>query len=103
MILELIEPYLEVTNLILAIIMVFVGLNVMLNLNGKLKSAWTYLLIAILLFGIHEVFGALSEFGIFVVEGLYAFTEFVYILAFLIAVIAFKNMIKNLTLNKRKK
>jgi len=92
MIIELIEPYLEVLNLILAVIIVIVGINVSTKLEGKLKKAWNYFLTAMILFSLHEVFGSLAEFGIFKIDGFYTLTEFVYILAFLISIFVFKNL-----------
>jgi len=97
MILEIIEPYIEVVNLVLAMIIVIMGIFDSAKLQGKLKSVWTYFLVAILLFGIHEIFGSLAEFGIFEIDGLYAFTEFLFIVAFLICAITFRKLLGSLT------
>jgi len=102
MILELVEPYLEVINLVIALIIVVLGLRVSSVLEGKLKNAWNYLLVAILLFGIHEIIGSLAEFSIFKIEGLYAFTEFLFIVAFLMAVLLFRKLFLELSKKVKK-
>lgn len=102
MILEIIEPYLEVINLVLAIFIVCMAIFVSNRLAGTLKRAWNYLTVAIVLFGIHEVVGSLTEFGVINVEGLYALTEFIYIAGLLCAIFAFKRIIGDLSGGKKK-
>lgn len=102
MILETIEPYLEVINLVLAIVIVGLAIFVSTRLAGTLKRAWSYMTGAIVLFGIHEIVGSLTEFGIINVEGLYALTEFVYIVALLLAIFAFKGIIAGLSGGKKR-
>ncbi len=97
MILEMIEPYVEILNLILALIIVILGIFDSFKLKGKLKSVWNYFLIAFFLFGIHEIFGALKEFGVFEIKGLYAFTELLFIVTFLICAIIFRKLLGSLT------
>jgi hypothetical protein len=97
MILEIIEPYFEVANLILAIAIVVIGFIVNSKLKGDLKRAWGYLLVAISLFGIHEIVGSLEEFGIWSIDGAYILTEFLYIAAFFLAVVMFKKLFGNIT------
>jgi hypothetical protein len=92
MIFEIIEPYLEAVNLILALVLVAFGVGIMPRLKGELKNAWGYFLLAILLFGVHEIIGSLAEFNIFEIEGFYAFTEFIFITAFLFSVFVFKRL-----------
>lgn len=97
MILEIIEPYIEVINLILAFVIVIAGMVIWKKLEGNLKTGWSYFAVAIILFGLHEVVGSLAEFGFFEIEGLYAFSEFVYIIALLMAVFSFKKLLDGLS------
>jgi hypothetical protein len=96
MILETIEPFVEVINLVLAIVIVLTGILIGMRLEGKLKKAWNYFILAMLLFGVHEVIGSLAEFGVFEIEGLYAFTEFLFISFFFISVIVFKKLFESI-------
>jgi len=101
MILENIEPYLEIINLVLAIIIVLFSIITVTKLGGKLKNVGRYFLIAIFLFSIHEIVGILSEFKIIEIKGLYVFTEFVYLAALLVFVFALKQLFENLPGDKR--
>lgn len=91
-ILEIIKPFVELINLILAAIIVFIGFSVMSNLQGELRKAWNYFLIAIFFFGFHEVIGVLAEFNIFKIGGFYALTEFIFIVFFLFSVYSFRSL-----------
>ena len=97
MILETIEPYLEVINLIMAIVIILVGIKVWTRVEGSLKKTWNYFSVAIMLFGVHEVFGSLEEWNLFEIGGLYAFTEFIFIIALLIAVFSFRGLLESLS------
>lgn len=99
-ILEVIEPVIEVLNLVVAVAIVVYGLYVARILKSDLKSTWMYFLVSILLFGVHEVVGSLEEFQIFAVEGLYAFTETLFILAFLFTVYKFHKFFKSVKSGK---
>jgi len=101
MILENMEPYLEIINLVFAILIVILGVKASMNLTGKLKRGANYLLIAILLFAIHEVVGILEEFKIFSISGLYTLTETFYIAAFFISIYIFKKLFESLTGGKK--
>jgi hypothetical protein len=101
MIFEIIEPYLEAINLVLAGVIVFFGIQITFKLKGELKNAWKYLFISILLFGLHEVIGSLAEFNIFELEGLYAFTEFIFIIAFFFSTLTFKKLFEKLSVSKK--
>lgn len=101
MILEVIEPYLEGINLALAFVIFAMAISVLTRLSGDLKRAWKYFFAAILLFAVHEVVGALAEFGVFEVEGLYALTEFVYIIGFFVAIVVFKRLFDGLSRRKK--
>lgn len=89
MILETIEPYVEIVNFVIALAIVIAGIFVSFKLGGVLKKAWNYFLVAILLFGVHEVVGILTEFELINVDGLYAFTELLYVVALLVAIFSF--------------
>lgn len=102
MILETIEPYLEVLNLMLALAIVFLGVKVSLKLKGALGKVWKYFLAAILLFGIHELFGVLKEFEVFEIDGLYALTEFIFISAFLVSTILFQKFFESISEKEEK-
>ncbi len=99
--LEIIEPYLEVINLLLAIAIVGYGVKVYSLLEGQLRETWKFFMFAIALFGLHELVGSLSEFGVFNVDGLYALTELLFILGFAISIIAFINLFKKISLGKK--
>ena len=103
MIFEIIEPYIEVINLILSVIIMIFGIQITFRLRGELKNAWAYFLTAILLFGVHEIFGSLAEFGIWELDGLYAFTEFLFIAVFGISIFVFRRLFINLSKTKRVK
>lgn len=98
---EIIEPYLEVLNLLIALAIIVLGIKISIELKGELKKAWKYFLMAILFFGLHEVVGSLAEFEIFEIEGLYAFTEFVFIGIFLASVLAFNKLFNKLSKDKK--
>lgn len=100
MILETIEPFVEVLNLVLAVFAVFVGVWTYRLLGGDLKTGARYLVWAVALFGFHEVVGSLEEFGIFSFDGLYAFTELIFIVMLLVSLYVFKNLFEGF---KRKK
>jgi len=102
MILENLEEFFEFANLLIAFIIFFVGLSILVKLEGKLKKAWMWFFGAIALFGVHEIVGTLAEMGIWEIDGLYVFTEFVYILAFAISIFVFRNLFKELAQKKRK-
>jgi hypothetical protein len=100
MILEVIEPFVEAVNLILAIIIVAIGLWIAKILTLDLKKAWNYFVGAIALFGLHEVVGTLEELGLINIEGLYALTEFLFIVMFLISIFAFRKLFIQISKNK---
>jgi len=93
MIFEVIEPYVEVLNLVLAILAVIISLGTYGKLRGDLKKAGMYLLVAVLLFGLHEIVGSLEEFGIYAIEGLYAFTELIFIVALLVSFLVIRKVL----------
>lgn len=89
MIFGIIEPYIEVFNLALALLSAIAGFFAYRKLRGEMKKGAGYLLAAIFLFAFHEVVGILAEFGIFEIEGFYAFTEFAFIIVLLISMFVF--------------
>lgn len=92
MILGIIEPYVEVLNLVLAFLAIVISIGTYGKLRGELKRAGKYLLFAVFLFGVHEIVGSLQEFGVFAVEGLYAFTELIFIVALLVSFFAIRKV-----------
>ena len=101
-ILELIEPFVEVINLILALVIVAYGVKVFGLLTGQLKETWKYFMIAIGFFGLHELVGSLSEFGVFNIDGLYALTELFFIASFTVSILGFVKLFKNISSTKKK-
>lgn len=91
----------EVTNFILSIVMIIVGISVIFRLEGKLKRAWGFLLATIALFGVHEIVGMLEEFGFGELEFVYIVTEVAYVIMFLICVLAFKSLFDKLSKSKK--
>lgn len=100
MILETIEPYVEVLNLVLAILAVVISIGTYGKLKGELKRAGKYLLVAVFLFGLHEIVGSLEEFKIYAIGGLYAFTELIFILALLVSFLVIRKVFGGVS-NKR--
>lgn len=100
-ILGAIEPYVEAINLLLAIAVVTLSLVSYAKLSGRLKIAWFYFMTAIVFFGVHEVIGVLEEFGIWEMEGLYAFSEMIFIALFLISACIFYKLFKELSKSKK--
>jgi len=92
MILETIEPYVEVLNLVLAILAVLISIGTYGKLKGELRKAGMYLLVAVFLFGVHEVVGSLEEFGVYAIDGLYAFTELIFIVALLVSFLVIRKV-----------
>ena len=99
--LETIEPFVEVINLLLSLAIVAYGIKVHNLLEGQLKETWKFFMFAIALFGLHELVGSLSEFGVFKVEGLYALTELLFILGFAVSIWAFIRLFKSISQNKK--
>jgi hypothetical protein len=95
-ILSIIEPFVEVLNLVIAIIIVAYGLIIAKILKSDLKKIWRYLLVTVLFFGLHEIVGSLEEFGVLEIEGLYALTELLFIVAFLFAIYKFHQFFKSI-------
>lgn len=100
-ILETIEPFVEVINLLLALAIVAYGIKVHNLLEGQLRETWKFFMFAITLFGLHELVGSLSEFGIFNVDGLYALTELLFILGFAVSIWAFIRLFKSISQHKK--
>jgi len=100
-ILEMLEPFVEVLNLVLAILAVGFGIRIYSLLKGELKTTWKFLLFAIGFFGLHEVVGSLAEFGVFEIEGLYAFTELFFIIALFVAIFKVKSILSKLIVAKK--
>lgn len=90
------ELYLEIANCLIAIIIAIMGFQTLKKLSGELRKAWGFFLAAMILFALHEVNGTLMELNVFSVDGLYSVTEFIYILAFLVAVIIFRSLFTKL-------
>ena len=91
------ELYLEVLNVIIAVVIAIIGFQILGKLEGQLKKAWTFFVVAMGLFALHEVNGALMEFNVFSVDGLYSVTEFIYIVAFLVSVLIFRKLFVKLS------
>lgn len=91
------EPYIEVINLIFSLIVVVFGFMSLRFLVGRLKEVWAYFLIAIFLFGVHEIFGSLESFGVFSVSGVYEITELLFIVGFFVSAVIFKNLLNDIS------
>ena len=100
MVVEMIEAYIEVINLVIALVMVLIGIRTIRRLDGELKTASKFLITSIFLFGIHELIGVLEEFKILIVEDLYFITELLFIIAFFGAIIYFKRLFDGLSAKK---
>jgi hypothetical protein len=101
--LESIDPVLEIMNFVLAIAGIFLVADFYKILEGNLKSAWRYILVTILLFGVHEIVGILEESNMFAIDGLYTLTEFIFVIAFFVALFAFRKLFISISKNKFKK
>lgn len=104
-ILEKIESFIEILNLIFAFLIVFMGISILTKLQGNLKTAWTYLFYAIFLFGIHEIVGSLAAFNILSITAVYAITELLFTIMFIISIYVFKELFESLSssISSRKK
>jgi len=100
--LELIEPFIEVINMFLALVIVVYGVSVYHLLEGQLKKSWKFFMIAIALFGLHELVGSLEEFAVFESGGLYALTELLFIAGFAVSIWAFVKLFKEISSKKKK-
>ena len=96
------ELYLEVVNCLVAIVIAIVGFQILGKLKDELRQAWMFFLGAMVLFALHEVNGTLMEFNLFQIDGLYSLTEFIYIVAFFVSMLIFRNLFTKLDDNKKK-
>jgi len=101
--LEQVEPILEVINLFIAVIAIFLAVSVIPLLTGELKKVWIYLTIAVALFGLFEIFGVLKILDIFKYHGLGDLIEFFFVGMILIAVYKMQTIFKKLSSEAKSK
>ncbi len=91
-IIEKLEPFIEVVNLGLAIIVIVLSLMGLKKAGGTIHSAWILLVFSATFFGALEIFGVLKEFNIFQYHGLADIIELFAIVFFLLTVRKLKQL-----------
>ena len=71
----MLEPYLELINLIVAVGIIGVSTHAYNKAKGRLHVVWMFLIAAVGFFAIMEAFAAVQQFGIARFDGLYDICE----------------------------